>query len=68
MGSRCAVAAVTVGDATVAMGRDTQNNEGLVTYVLPVEVIAAEIKMELSDDCSYWSRPRDQDELVTNIN
>ena len=41
MGSRCAVAAVTVGDATVAMGRDTQNNEGLVTYVLPVEVIAA---------------------------
>jgi len=63
MRSRCAVAAVTVGDDTVAMGRDTQNNKGLVTYALPVEAIATEIKLELSGDCSYWSRPRDQDEL-----
>jgi len=57
-----------MGDDTVAMGRDTQNNKGFVTYALPVEAIATGIKMELNDDCSYWSRPRDQDELVTNIN
>jgi len=40
-----------------------QRVQGVVTYALPVEVLATGIKMKSSDQRSFWNRSRDQDKF-----
>ena len=53
-----AVVAVEIG-----ISPKMQRVQGVFTYASPVEVFATGIEMESSDQRSFWSRSRDQDEF-----
>ena len=59
----CACATVQLRNASKARQELKMATQGVVTYASPVEAFATGIKMESSDQHSFWTRSRDQDEF-----
>ena len=46
----------------ISISPKMQGVQGVVTYASPVEAFVTGIKVKSSDQRSFWSRSRDQDE------